>query len=83
MARHYYEIGIGESLSQDWARGFPGFTLVDQPCGTALICGWVEDQTALHGVLARVRDLGLTLLSVQVVPLELTVSLEVGEGADG
>ena len=50
--------------AQRWAAWFDGLTLTADDDGTTVICGPVVDQSALHGVLQKLRDLGITLLSV-------------------
>ncbi|HJU97402.1 MAG TPA: hypothetical protein VJ644_05465 [Jiangellaceae bacterium] len=64
-----YEIRLKGRLSSRWAARFDGMTLSHDGDGTTVLHGPVVDQAALHGLLARVRDLGLPLLSVtQVEP---------------
>jgi hypothetical protein len=64
-----YEIRLKGRLSSRWAARFDGMTLSHDGDGTTVLRGPVVDQAALHGLLARVRDLGLPLLSVtQVEP---------------
>ena len=64
-----YEIRINGHLGPHWAARFEGMTLTRDGDGTTVIHGPVVDQAALHGLLARVRDLGIPLLSVtQVEP---------------
>jgi hypothetical protein len=60
----YYEIRLMGHLNTDWAEWFPGLSLVNQDNGEALLTGYISDQAALHGVLNRIRNLGLTLISV-------------------
>jgi hypothetical protein len=60
-----YEIRIDGELDPGWADWFEGMEVRPQGDGSTLLRGQVEDQAALHGVLARVRDLGVTLLSVR------------------
>ena len=62
-----YEIRIKGHLDERWADWFEGlsFTLVRD--GTTLLDGPLTDQAALHGVLNRIRDLGLPIISVQRV----------------
>jgi hypothetical protein len=50
-----------------WSDWFDGWTVVPQANGVMLLKGRVIDQIALHGLLTRIRDLGLPLLSVQRV----------------
>jgi hypothetical protein len=61
----WYQICLRESLSDRWMDWFDGFTLTQPPGQGAVLFGRVADQAALHGVLIAIRDLGLTLLSVQ------------------
>jgi len=62
---NYYEIRVEGHLDDRWSRWFEGLTLNRQEGGVTAISGPIGDQAALHGVLAKVRDLGLVLLSVQ------------------
>ena len=65
----WYEIRLKGHLAARWAAWFDGMTLTHEPDGTTRIHGPVVDQAALHGLLRRVRDLGLPLLSVgQIEP---------------
>jgi len=59
-----YEIRLAGHLDAHWASWFDGLAVSHQGDGTTLICGSVADQAALHGLLQRVRDLGLPLVSV-------------------
>jgi hypothetical protein len=61
---HEYEIIVAGHLDERWSRRFAGFTLRHLPHDQTLIAGPVIDQPALHGVLASIRDAGLTLISV-------------------
>jgi hypothetical protein len=64
-----YEIRLKGHLESRWAAWFDGLTLTHDGDGTTLIHGPVVDQAALYGLLTRVRDLGLPLISVtQVEP---------------
>ncbi len=61
-----YEIAVEGRLDRaHWSRWFDGMEVTPQPDGTTTLAGPVVDQAALHGLLAKVRDLGLVLLSVQ------------------
>lgn len=53
--------------SDRWAEWFGGLTIENQPDGEALLSGPLPDQSALYGILNRIRDLGLTLVSVNCV----------------
>lgn len=59
-----YEIRVTNGLDQHWAAWFEGMQIRNEPGGVTVITGEVADQAALHGVLAKVRDLGLPLISV-------------------
>ncbi len=59
-----YEIRVQGHLGARWGASFDGMALTSQADGTTCISGPVVDQAALHGVLAKVRDLGLRLVSV-------------------
>ena len=68
-----YAIRLKGHLDDRWAAWFDGLTLTRDADGTTLLAGPVVDQAALHGLLRRVRDLGLPLLSVsQVEPTQPT-----------
>jgi hypothetical protein len=62
-----YEIRLKGHLDTRWAAWFDGLTLTRERDGTTLMAGLVVDQAALHGVLQKVRDLGLPLVSVTQV----------------
>jgi hypothetical protein len=66
----WYEIRLKGRLDARWAAWFDGMALAHDGDGTTRIRGPVADQAALHGLLQRVRDLGLPLLSVTQVDLE-------------
>jgi len=59
-----YQIRIGGQLDERWAEWFDQMTLTQADNGDTLLTGPVVDQAALHGLLRRVRDLGLLLVSV-------------------
>jgi hypothetical protein len=59
------EIRVKGHLSQDWSDWFEGLSITDQPNGETLISGPLQDQAELFGVLIKIRDLGLELISVQ------------------
>lgn len=59
-----YQVQIRGHLDDRWSDWIGGMTVLRQDDGTTLLVGPVIDQAALHGVIARVRDLGLPLLSV-------------------
>ena len=59
-----YQFRVESHLNPDWAEWFEELTLRHEADGTTSLTGNVEDQAALHGVLVKSRDLGLTLISV-------------------
>ena len=59
-----YEIRVGGHLSSRWEAWFDGLTLARVDDGTTVLRGPIVDQSALHGVLQKLRDLGIPLLSV-------------------
>mgnify|MGYP006214928709 CR=1 FL=1 len=63
--RRRYELRVKGHLDARWADWFDGLTLTQLPDGTTSITGIVPDQAALHGVLQRLRDLGLPLISLR------------------
>jgi hypothetical protein len=62
-----YEITVKGSLEPKWSDWFDGFTIIPQADHETLLRGSVRDQPALHGLLAKIRDLGLPLLAVKRV----------------
>ncbi len=70
-ADHYepgiYEIRIRGHLDDRWAVWLEGLSFTHESDGTTLLDGPLTDQAALHGVLNRIRDLGLPIISVQCV----------------
>jgi hypothetical protein len=63
----FYEIRLKGHLDERWADWFEGLSIKQQENGDTLLTGPVRDQSALHGLLKKVRDLGMTLLSVHCV----------------
>ena len=59
-----YEIRVGGRLGQDWADWFEGFSIRQEENEVTVLVGPVVDQSALFGVIARIRDLNLPLLSI-------------------
>ncbi len=66
----YYEIRLQGPLNARWADWFDGMTITLDDNGNTLLSGPVVDQAALHGLLKKVRDVGMTLLSVNSVKQE-------------
>jgi hypothetical protein len=83
-----YEIRIKGHLDQRWSDWFEGFAMAQRHSdrsialkdnGETLLSGSVVDQAALYGVLIKVRDLGLPLISVMPTQLEQAKKLDKGE----
>ena len=66
----WYEIRLQGHLDPRWATWFDGMTLTPVPDGTTVLTGPLADQAALHGLLAKVRDLAVPLLSVRQLEAE-------------
>jgi len=60
----WYEIRVQGGLDRRWTAWLDGMSVTPDADGTTLIQGQVTDQPALHGLLSRLRDLGLPLISV-------------------
>ena len=59
-----YQLRVKGHLGAQWGAWFGGMTVTQDDTGATLITGPVADQAALHGLLRKVRDLGLTLLAL-------------------
>jgi hypothetical protein len=64
-----YEFRVQGRLDQRWSTWFDGLTISYEGEGITVLCGPLVDQAALHGILIKVRDLALPLLSVNRVPV--------------
>ena len=62
-----YELRVVGRLDDRWAGWFDGLVIADADDGTSSLTGPVEDQAQLHGILARLRDLGVPLISCQAL----------------
>jgi hypothetical protein len=74
----YYEIRLKGHLDSQWTDWFGGLTITLEEDGNTLLTGPVVDQAALHGLLKKVRDLGMPLVSVR--PIEHGPSTVLGTG---
>jgi hypothetical protein len=79
--REHYEIKIRGHLDQHWSESFAGLKFTYPGENVTLLSGWLPDQAALHGLLERIRDLNLTLISVTADGLS-TQDPEEGEGRE-
>jgi hypothetical protein len=61
--RAFYQIKVGGKLDQSWSAWFDNMNIAFEK-GKTVISGEVADQSALHGLLTKIRDLGLTLIDV-------------------
>jgi hypothetical protein len=59
-----YQIVLQGHLSSQWSDWFEGFTITLDERGRTILVGPVKDQAALHGLLKKIRDLGIPLISV-------------------
>ena len=62
-----YQIRLKGYLGRQWTEWFEGLTITLEEDGNMLLAGQVIDQAALHGILKKVRDLGMPLLSVNSI----------------
>jgi hypothetical protein len=60
-----YQIRVQGLLDEGWSDWLGGMTIVPQGDGETLLVGPIRDQAALHGLLNKIRDLGLLLLGVE------------------
>lgn len=60
----HYDIRVKGHLEARWAAWFDGLALINEDDGTTTITGQVADQAALHGLLQKLRDVGIPLISV-------------------
>jgi hypothetical protein len=62
-----YQICVDGVLDEKWSTWFNGFAMDPQEDGTTILTGVIADQSALHGLLARLRDLGLPIITARRV----------------
>ena len=67
-----YQIRVKGNLDKKWFDWFDGFAITPQTNAETVLVGVVADQAALHGLLAKVRDLGLPLLEIKRLKSERT-----------
>lgn len=61
------EIRVKGQIDEDWSEWFEGFKIQPRGSEESIIMGEVKDQADLYGLIAKLRDLGITLLAVNVV----------------
>ena len=66
-ASAYYELRIEGHLDEHWSAWFGDLDLAHEDDGTTSLTGAIADQAELHGLLTKIRDLGVTLISLTVV----------------
>ncbi|MHB1413863.1 MAG: hypothetical protein ACYC1C_01320 [Chloroflexota bacterium] len=64
MPREWYEIRVEGRLPGGWSNWFEGLDIQCGPDGDTVLSGPLPDQAALHGILAKIRDLNIKLVSV-------------------
>ncbi len=64
IQQEVYKIVVKGQLDSEWSEWFDGLTITPTLRGETILIGPLADQTALHGVLIKIRDLGLPLLSL-------------------
>jgi hypothetical protein len=69
LASTGYEIRVKDHLETYWLEWFEGWSITNLECGEVLLKSYNIDQSALHGVLNKIRDLNLVLLSVTRITL--------------
>ena len=68
-----YQIRIKGHLSTQWSDWFDGMTITLEECGDTLLTGLITDQSELHALLKKIRDLGISLISVADINAKNTV----------
>lgn len=59
-----YEIYLKGHLGSEWSDWFEGLSIIPDGQGNTILTVTIADQAAMHGILERIRDMGLTLLSI-------------------
>jgi len=76
-----YRIRLKEKLDQRWSTWLGGLKMIHEANGETVLAGEVVDQAALHGLLSKVRDLQLTLISVSPLEVDSPSKEEIKEKA--
>jgi hypothetical protein len=69
LVRHQVRVRVQGALPATWSSVFSDLAVAAEPDGTTLVSGELTDQAAVHGLLASIRDLGLSLISVETVAI--------------
>lgn len=78
-----YEIRVRGRLGKRWAAWFEGLSLTSEDGGTTVIRGPVVDQAALHGLLQKLRDVGIPLVSLTELPPEAPTTGQSARAPEG
>jgi len=70
MMKTIYQIKVKGHVDDQWSDWFNGLTITHQDDGTTILSGPLPDQTALHSVLDKIRDMNLPLVLVQLIEQE-------------
>lgn len=70
IRQEVYQIVVKGHLDREWSDWFDGLTITPVDNGETILSGPIVDQTALHGVLIKIRDLGLPLLELSRIEPE-------------
>ena len=73
-----YQIRVKGHLDHSWSEWFEGLSMTHEEDGTTVLTGPLADQPALHGLLIKIRDLGLPLVSVNRIEPDQAADLESG-----
>jgi hypothetical protein len=69
LVRHQVRLRVQGELPGTWSSVFSDLAVTAEPDGTTLVSGELADQAAVHGLLAAIRDLGLSLITVETVAI--------------
>jgi hypothetical protein len=75
-----YRIRLKEQLDQRWSDWLGGLKMIHEANGETVLVGEVVDQSALHGLLSKIRDLQLTLISISPLEVEPPSRVEADGG---
>jgi hypothetical protein len=78
-----YQLRVDGHLDDHWSAWFSDLTVTHENDGTTSLSGPVADQAELHGLLVKVRDLGVTLMSVAVIDRSNSVDHEADSACPG